>query len=120
VLSVLIAILGPVTEARRLPSTDRAVRFTTRHAGGATATASLTLHASPAELGQSYRFSGDDGDIVLPEPELDRAAIYARAADALVSAIRSGARGHPCDVALGAETVRILESIDDDPRSVVA
>ncbi len=112
VLSVLIAMLGPVIEARRLPASDRDVRFTTLHARGATATVMLTLHASPADLGQSYRFSGDDGELVLPEPALDRPAIYARAATALTAAITSGVRGHPCDVILGAETVRILEDID--------
>lgn len=113
VLSVLIAMLGPVIEAQRLPSANaRIIRFTTRHARGAAATVSLTLHASTAEMGQSYRFSGDGGELVLPEPEFDRAAIFTRAAAALVQAIASGERGHPCDVALGVETVRILEAVD--------
>lgn len=114
VLSVLIAMLGPVIEARRQPAEDRHVRFATRHARGASASVTLTLHASPAEMGQRYRFSGDDGDLVLPEPAFDRPAIYARAAAALIAMINSGARGHPCDIALGAETVRILDAIDRD------
>jgi predicted dehydrogenase len=113
VLSVLIAVLGPVVAATRLPSTERnVIRFSTRHARGATATMSLTLHASPAAMGQSYRFADDAGELVLPEPEFDRAAILTRAAGALVHAIATGERGHPCDVALGAEIVRILEAVD--------
>jgi len=113
VLSVLIALLGPVVEAKRLPSANPAViRLTTRHARGATATIALTLHAAPAELGQRYRFADDHGELVLPEPVFDRPAIFARAAGALVQSIAHGTRGHPCDVALGAEIVRILDAVD--------
>jgi len=49
---------------------------------------------------------------VLPEPTLDRAQIYTRAAAALVTAIRSGQHRHACDVDLGVETVRLLEMIE--------
>jgi hypothetical protein len=42
---------------------------------------------------------------------LDRTANYVRAATALVERIRDRAQVHPCDVVLGAETVRILEQI---------
>lgn len=116
VLSVLVAMLGPVTGTTRLPAPERSVRFATRHARGAGAEVTLTLHATPATMGQSYRFSDDAGELVLPEPTFERAAVFTRAAQALVAEIESGARGHPCDAAFGAEIVRILEEIDRGSR----
>ncbi|MBL8701480.1 MAG: Gfo/Idh/MocA family oxidoreductase [Alphaproteobacteria bacterium] len=111
VLSVLIAMLGPVVGARRLPAPARVVRFETRHARGASASVSLTLHATPAEQGQRYRFMDAADEFVLPEPAFERPTAYANAVVALVAAIAGGARAHPCDVRLGAETVRILEAV---------
>lgn len=116
VLSVLVAMLGPVVASERLPAADRlVVRFATRHAHGARAEVTLTLHATKRTMGQSYRFTDATGDLVLPEPVFDRAAVFTRAARALVEAIASGTRGHPCDAAFGAEIVRILEAIDARP-----
>jgi predicted dehydrogenase len=116
VLSVLIAMLGPVTDARRLPSQGHAARFETRHQRGAVATASVSLRESPQNAASSYRFIDASGEFLLPEPapELERAAIFARAVSAFGDAIRSGARAHSCDVRLGVETVRLLEQIDRD------
>lgn len=116
VLSVLVAMLGPVVASERLASADpRVVRFATHHARGARAEASLTLHAKRATMGQSYRFMDAAGELVLPEPVFDRTAVFTRAARALVQAIAEGTRGHPCDAAFGAEIVRILAALDGRP-----
>lgn len=113
VLSVLVAMLGPVVGTERLSSDDRrVVRFATRHARGARAEVTLTLHATPQTTGQSYRFADGDGELLMQEPNFDRTAIFKLAAAALVESITSGRRDHPCDARLGAEIVRILEAID--------
>ena len=112
ILSVLIAMLGPVTRATRLDAEPGDARFRTEHARGAIATAHVTLRAAPTEVRLRYAFADDAGEFVLPEPTTDRAVIHARATAALVSAITSGNHAHPCDVDLGVETVRILETIE--------
>lgn len=112
VLSVLIAMLGPVVRATRLAADPAGARFRTEHARGATATAYVTLQAPPEATRFRYAFSDGNGELVLPEPTLDRAVVFTRAATALVEAIRSGRHAHPCDVELGVETVRLLEMIE--------
>ena len=111
VLSMLVPMLGPVEDASLLPPDGAFERFETRHAGGGRATVRITLHAAARDSRNLYRFSGPAGEVVAPEPELDRVANFARAASALVAMIRDGRHSHPCDIRLGAETVRILARI---------
>ncbi|MBL8590213.1 MAG: Gfo/Idh/MocA family oxidoreductase [Methylobacteriaceae bacterium] len=113
VLSVTTAVLGPVVAARKLPAEPPFVRFATRHASGAEAEVSVTIHAQPSDVGSAYRFIDAAGDdLVLPEPALERPEVMRRVAETLVDMIGSGRRDHPCGVALGVEIVRILESLD--------
>jgi len=111
VLSILIPMLGPVVEARALPPDGIFVRFETRHAGGARAVARITQRADVGDARNVYRFRGPSGEVVAPEPVLDRTANFVRAAELLVGRIRGGSSAHSCDVRFGAETVRVLESI---------
>lgn len=111
VLSILVPMLGPVVEARAMPRDGIFSRFETAHAGGGRARVRITLHAEPGDIRNAYRFSGPLGAVAAPEPAVDRLDAFARAAGALVDRIRDPARVHPCDVALGAETVRVLEQV---------
>lgn len=111
VLSMLVPMLGPVIRARRLASAGGFDGFETEHATGARAAARITLHAPAGESRNIFRFRGPAGEAVAPEPELDRAANLARAAGALLQMIADRSRLHPCDLRLGAETVRVLERI---------
>ena len=111
VLSILVPMLGPVVEARAMPRDGIFSRFETAHAGGGRARVRITLHAEPGDIRNAYRFSGPLGEVAAPEPAVDRLDAFARAACALVDRIRDPARVHPCDVVLGAETVRVLEQV---------
>jgi predicted dehydrogenase len=110
-LSMLVPMLGPVRDARRLPDEDLFDRFETMHAGGGRAEVRITLHAAPQDGCNRYRFAGPAGEVSAPEPELDRVANFARAAGALVALIHDRAAIHPCDIRFGAETVRMLERV---------
>jgi predicted dehydrogenase len=111
ILSILLPLLGPVTAARVLAPEGGFTRFETTHVGGARALSRINQRASPGDTCNIYRFRGPAGEVSAPEPVLDRTANYVRAATALVERIRDRAQVHPCDVVLGAETVRILEQI---------
>jgi predicted dehydrogenase len=117
-LSVLVPMLGPVLEARRLEAEDGFERFGTAHARGGRAIVRITLRARAGESRNIFRFRGPAGEASVPEPEIDRAANLARAAQALLASIRDPARGHPCDLRFGAETVRTLERIQPWPAGV--
>ena len=69
------------------------------------------LRAEPGDIRNAYRFAGPSGEVEAPQPAIDRLDAFARAAAALVARIRDPACTHPCDIALGAETVRVLEQV---------
>lgn len=111
VLSILLPMLGPVVEARALPPDRIFSRFETLHARGGRARVRITLRAEPGDIRNAYRFAGLSGEVEAPQPAIDRLDAFARAAAALVARIRDPACTHPCDIALGAETVRVLEQV---------
>lgn len=111
VLSILVPMLGSVVQARALAPEGNFTRFETEHAGGGRALTRINQRAEPGDVRNIYRFRGPSGEVSAPEPVLDRPANFVRAAAALVERIRDRSRIHPCDVRLGAETVRILEQI---------
>lgn len=111
VLSILLPMLGPVTAARALAPEGNFTRFETTHAGGGCALTRINQRADPGDVRNIYRFRGPAGEASAPEPVLDRPANFVLAAAALVERIRDRMQVHPCDVAFGAETVRILEQI---------
>jgi predicted dehydrogenase len=114
-LSMLVPLLGPVESARLLPPEGRFERFETLHADGARATIRITLHADPGDTCNAYLFSGPDGEVSAPDPSFDRPATLAAAAAALRDRITGHAAAHPCDIRLGAETVRILAQVSPWP-----
>lgn len=111
ILSILLPLLGPVTAARALAPDGNFTQFETIHAGGGRALSRINQRAASADTCNLYRFRGPAGEVSAPEPVLDRTANYVRAATALVARVRDKVQVHPCDVVLGAETVRILEQI---------
>ena len=111
VLSILVPMLGPISVARALAAEGNFSRFETEHADGGRAHVRITQRAEPNDISNIYRFQGPSGEVVVPEPELDRPANFVRAASALVARIRDPKCAHPCDVKLGAATVRALEQV---------
>ncbi|MHC3467097.1 Gfo/Idh/MocA family protein [Streptomyces sp. 7R007] len=107
-LSVLLPVLG---DARRVTAAAHGPGDTAHlvldHAGGASSTLTLSLTAPPAAAGATVELRGESGVTVLPESSDGAVTALVRAADALLTAARTG-RPHPCDAAFGARVTEIL------------
>ncbi|MFF9013919.1 Gfo/Idh/MocA family protein [Streptomyces sp. NPDC014870] len=106
VLSVLLPILGDVTEVTAVRGAADVHHLTLRHTSGASSTATLTLSAPPEAAEAALRLYGERGKAVLPAWDGATDA-YTRAVDALLAAARTGTP-HPCDAHFGARLTEIL------------
>jgi predicted dehydrogenase len=113
VLSVLLPVLGPVTQARAAPVAPGVTGLDLRHASGARSSASLSFHAAPADCGEAYEFSGGGRTrrvVIAPGP---RRPCFAAALDSLLHSIaRPGEASPACGVQLGSEVVGILSQAE--------
>lgn len=118
-LSVLLAVLGQVTDVLACTEADRTTTLRLRHHGGAISETALSLHAARAEWGEAYLFEAaghrSELRVVLPP----RPECYARAIDALLSAIATTGKDAGSGPAVprtslrdDAEMVRILAAAD--------
>ncbi len=107
-LSVLLPVLGDVTEVHAVRGPADLVHLTLRHTSGASSTAVLTLTSPPPGAGVAIEFRGAPGiatfpaDIGSPPTEA-----LARAVDALTS----GAP-HACDARFGLRVTEILAAAE--------
>lgn len=111
-LSVLLPILGDVervTAAARGPRDT--VHLVLRHIGGASSTLTLSLTAPPAAAGATVELRGKAGATVLPASTEGAVQALVRAADALLTAARTGIP-HPCDAAFGLRVTEILAAAE--------
>ncbi|MFC9132168.1 Gfo/Idh/MocA family protein [Streptomyces sp. NPDC057099] len=112
-LSVLLPVLGDVrrvTAAAYGPGDT--VHVVLDHSGGASSTLTLSLTAPPAAAGAALEVRGEAGVAVLPESSDGAVPALTRAADALLTAARTG-RPHACDAAFGLRVTEILTAADD-------
>ena len=111
VLSVLDPVLGPVRTLTVLEDGAEESTLRSEHAGAdgstAVATIRLSLRAPPERQGNTYVFHGASGTATLPEPPMDRPAVFAHAVRDLVRAVRTGERS-ACDARFGAEITRAI------------
>ncbi|WP_415950738.1 Gfo/Idh/MocA family protein [Streptomyces sp. KLOTTS4A1] len=107
-LSVLLPVLGDVTEVTALRGPADTVQVLLRHTSGAAGSMALSLTAPEAAAGVGAEFRGARGVARLPEVWGDGPlASYGTAIDALVDSVRNGV-AHPCDVRLGLRVTEIL------------
>ncbi|MFC4333328.1 Gfo/Idh/MocA family protein [Streptomyces andamanensis] len=112
-LSVLLPVLGDVRRVTAAaPGPGDTVHVVLDHAGGASSTLTLSLSAPPAAAGTAVEVRGTAGAAVLPEGTEEAVVAFARAADALTEAARTG-RPHPCDAAFGLRVTEILAEAGD-------
>jgi predicted dehydrogenase len=102
VLSILIPVLGPIRRLTLVGETDSATHLTSEHDGSGVADIQLSQRAPPGHQGNLYRFNGPDGTVTLPEPPINRPAIFGHAVRDLLRAIASGELS-ACDARFGAE-----------------
>lgn len=106
VLSVLLPVLGDVTEIRATAGPADTRHLTMRHASGASSTATVTLSAPPAAAEVGLTLHGERGSVELPDWGDSRSA-FAAAVDSLIEAARTGVP-HPCDARFGLRLTEIL------------
>ncbi|WP_030175348.1 Gfo/Idh/MocA family protein [Streptomyces sp. NRRL S-813] len=111
-LSVLLPVLGDVRRvAAAAHGPGDTVHVVLDHAGGASSTLALSLTAPPAAAGAAVELRGTAGVTTLPESSEEAVASFARAADALLTAARTG-RPHPCDAAFGLRVTEVLAAAE--------
>ncbi|MFJ8857226.1 Gfo/Idh/MocA family protein [Streptomyces sp. NPDC102451] len=106
-LSVLIPVLGDVTDVVAAPGPADATHLLLRHASGASSTVTLALDAPSAAAGTEVEFRGEHGVFALPEGGGSALEAFGAAVDALLEAARTG-EAHPCDVRFGLRLTEVL------------
>lgn len=113
-LSVLLPVLGDVTDVTAVRGEPDLTHLVLRHDSGVTSTASLSLSAPAAGARVGATFLGDSGKAKLP-PGVDTSVTsFTAAVDALLEAARTG-QPHACDVRFG---LRLTEILADAERQI--
>ena len=107
-LSVLLPVLGEVSAvAAAAHGPGDTVHLVLRHTGGASSTLTLSLTAPPGAAGAGVELRGAGGVVRAPESSEGVGPAMIRAADALLTAARTG-QPHPCDAAFALRVTEIL------------
>lgn len=111
-LSVLLPVLGDVRQVLAAANGPAdTVHLVLDHATGASSTLTLSLTAPPAAAGADLKLRGEAGVSLLPRGSEDAVAALTRAADALLTAARTG-RPHPCDAGFALRITEILAAAE--------
>ncbi|MFF1838108.1 Gfo/Idh/MocA family protein [Streptomyces sp. NPDC058231] len=105
-LSVLLPVLGDVTELTAARGPADTTHLILRHTSGASSTVTLALDAPLGAAGTEVEFRGDSGVTTLPGGG-DAVSAFRAAVDALLEAVRTGVP-HPCDVRFGLRLTELL------------
>jgi predicted dehydrogenase len=109
-LSVLLPVLGPVTDVAGARGAGELVHLVLTHESGATSTAALSLTMPPDATRMRLDLYDERGWHTRPDPApADAVEHQRRAVSELVANIREGRREHRVDVRFGTEVVRVLE-----------
>ncbi|MFE7237054.1 Gfo/Idh/MocA family protein [Streptomyces sp. NPDC057582] len=105
-LSVLLPVLGDVTELTAARGPADTTHLILRHSSGASSTVTLALAAPPGAVGMEIELRGEAGVATLPGWG-DAVGSFRAAVDALLEAVRTGV-AHPCDVRFGLRLTELL------------
>ncbi|MEU0298489.1 Gfo/Idh/MocA family oxidoreductase [Streptomyces sp. NPDC006175] len=111
-LSVLIPVLGDVTEVVAARGPADATHLLLRHTSGASSTVTLALGAPERAAGTEVEFRGERGVSALPTGGGDALGAFGAAVDALADAARTGV-AHPCDVRFGLRLTEVLAQAEE-------
>ncbi|MCX5201648.1 Gfo/Idh/MocA family oxidoreductase [Streptomyces sp. NBC_00237] len=110
-LSVLLPVLGDVTELTAAAGPADTVHLTLRHTSGASSTTTLSLSAPQAAAGVDVELRGATGVHSLPAQWGPATDSFASAVDALLESVRTGVP-HPCDARFGLRVTELLAQTD--------
>ncbi|ARF72185.1 oxidoreductase [Kitasatospora albolonga] len=105
-LSVLIPVLGEVTELTAARGPADTTHLILRHTSGASSTVTLGLSAPPAAAGLDIELRGEHGTVAIPGWDGAETA-FRGAVDALAESVRTGVP-HPCDARFGLRLTELL------------
>jgi predicted dehydrogenase len=111
-LSIVLPILGAVVGVQAVAGAGDLVHLTLTHESGATSALSLTLRAHPKAAHTDFTVWGESGCATMPRASVVAQDALVTAVSVLADMIRRAATTHPCDVAFGAELVRILATAE--------
>ncbi|WP_406426651.1 Gfo/Idh/MocA family protein [Streptomyces sp. NBC_01589] len=114
-LSILLPVLGDVTELTAVRGPADATHLILRHTSGASSTVTLALDAPLGAAGTVVELRGEAGVATLPGGG-DAVGSFRAAVDALLDAARTGVP-HPCDVRFGLRLTELLAEAEAAVRS---
>jgi predicted dehydrogenase len=110
-LSVLLPVLGDVSDVAAVAGPGDTVHLTLRHAGGASSTIAVSHTVPPAAAGVTAEVRGPSGVATLPSRDEPPAEAFAGAVDALLHSVRTGAP-HACDLGFARRVTEILAAAE--------
>ncbi|MEV0391667.1 Gfo/Idh/MocA family protein [Polymorphospora rubra] len=111
-LSLVVPVLGPVTQVAAMDAPDHTAHLLLRHAGGAASTMSLTVDGPPAARTNEVTFFGTAGLATVPAGDTTAVEALTAAVDVLLDEIATGARGGLVDVRFGRDVVAVLAAAE--------
>ncbi|MDG4784783.1 Gfo/Idh/MocA family oxidoreductase [Micromonospora sp. WMMD1102] len=111
-LSLVLPVLGPVTQVAAMAGPRNSVHLTLAHGEAATSTLSLALDAPPASTAVEYAFHGEDGIGVVPDRDVTPVDALRLAIEQLCTEVDSGTRDQQCDVRFGRQVVAVLAAAE--------
>ncbi|HVQ87417.1 MAG TPA: Gfo/Idh/MocA family oxidoreductase [Actinomycetes bacterium] len=108
VIGNLQRTLGPIVGVTTDIGSADVTHLVLHHETGATSTSTLTLSAPDKADGFTMMLWGPAGRTYLPIDEVDSVVAHTHAAKTLVELAESGRRGHPADVRMGRDVLRLL------------
>jgi len=112
-LSILLPVLGDVSEVTAVDGPRETVNVIARHADGAASDLSLTLNAAPNAVAMEQVFYGEHGVAVVPGGGgTDAVRAFGNAVDRLIAMAAGGERRDPRDVHFGRTVVQILAAAE--------
>ncbi|MCP2341379.1 Gfo/Idh/MocA family protein [Actinomadura rupiterrae] len=118
ILSVLVPVLGEVTEVTAMSGPHSTSHMLLRHQGGAVSTVTLSLDAPPAANALDIAFVGDAGVLTVPVGETSAVTALTTAIGRLARSASTGAPD-PCDTAFAARINAVLEAAQRSMGSAV-
>ncbi len=115
VLSLVLPVLGPVTQVMAMAGPRDTVHMLTRHESGAVGSFAVTVDAAPEAKAFEVVLHGERGWVPVPGGDRSPVQAFGTAVDRLLAQVE-GKVGDPCDVRFGREVVAVLEAAEASVR----
>jgi predicted dehydrogenase len=111
-LSLVLPVLGPVTEVTAMAAPRDTYHLILRHRAGAVSTLALTVDAAPAATMWETLFYGESGTATVPGGDADAVDAFRVAIGRLARNVADGVPDDPLDARAGRDTVAILAAAE--------